>query len=321
MSLTDPLPPQTAIRAPSPNVPNQQRRTRRVRPLTWLLLLAIIGPCTAVQAPLEIGRWHLAAALNLRGKGEKDAAYEELAAAMVWFPKSPELLLQRAEWRLEDGRRAEALADCDRMLELGGNQENWLKAHAQFFQNAGEFALAVDDWKKIEELSQRSGNPPRSEALNGLAYAQALANIELDEALNNVNQALELQPVSNEAILDTRGYIFHLQERNALALADLDLAVKGMDEYVQQVGKVLVGQDSLPPQSKRLISSGPKTLLEIYPSRGTVAHRFASLTRSAAVIHYHRSLVLAALGRNDEADQERAIARQLIGREPDETLF
>jgi hypothetical protein len=37
--------------------------------------------------------------------------------------------------------------------------------------------------------------------------------------------------------------------------------------------------------------------------------------------HYHRSLVLQALGRKDEADKDWEIARQLIGREPDETLF
>src|SRR4051812_35920662 len=110
-----------------PSVPTaaKPRTVRRLRPLT-LFFLAVIGPCaivqTAVQTPREIGRWHLAAALNLREKGEKDAANEELATAIAWFPKSPELMLQRAEWRLNDGQRDEALADCDRMLELGGDE-------------------------------------------------------------------------------------------------------------------------------------------------------------------------------------------------------
>src|SRR5262245_27663885 len=97
-----------------------------------------------------------------------------------------------------DGQRDEAMDDCDRMLELGKESAEWLQVHAQFLQNAGEFVRAVGDWKKINELSQRSGIPRRQEALNGLAYAQALAEIDLDDALENVNQALELQTENND---------------------------------------------------------------------------------------------------------------------------
>jgi hypothetical protein len=43
--------------------------------------------------------------------------------------------------------------------------------------------------------------------------------------------------------------------------------------------------------------------------------------RSVAVIHYHRSLVLSALDRKDDAEKDVEIARKIIGREPDETLF
>src|SRR5262245_33699197 len=177
---TQPAQPQTT--APS-SPPEVQRRVRPLRRFFWLLVVAAIGPCAATLAPGEIGRWHLAAALNVRSQGQKEAAYEKLAAAMAWFPKSPELVLQRAEWRLEDGQRDEALADCDRMLELGGDRHDWLRVHAQFLQNAGQFVRAVEDWKRINELSERSGIPSRQDALNGLAYAQALAEVELDEAL------------------------------------------------------------------------------------------------------------------------------------------
>jgi hypothetical protein len=45
------------------------------------------------------------------------------------------------------------------------------------------------------------------------------------------------------------------------------------------------------------------------------------MTRAAAAMHYHRSLALAALDRKEEADKDLAVARQLIGREPDESLF
>ena len=43
--------------------------------------------------------------------------------------------------------------------------------------------------------------------------------------------------------------------------------------------------------------------------------------RNTAVIHYHRSLVLSALGREEDAKKDREIVRELAGKEPDETLF
>jgi tetratricopeptide (TPR) repeat protein len=296
---------------------------RRLRPTIWLLLFAFIGSYALVQVPREIGRWHLAVALNLRSKGEKDAANEKFAAAIAWFPKSPDLLLQRAEWRLEDGQRDEALADCDRMLELGGETPDWLQIHGKFLQDAGEFVRAVDDWKKVEQFSRRSGIPPRAQALNGLAYAQALAAIELDDALENVNQSLELLPADESipegmresmrqtraAILDTRGLIFHLQGRNDLAIVDMDQAVKGMESRAKKV--------SVPDANQRLSTTG--TYEEVARSRPKTLQ--TNEAREIAVIHYHRALVLAALDRTEEAGQERARARQLIGREPDETLF
>src|SRR5262245_51259127 len=292
------------------------QRLRGIRMTTWVLLGVIFGSCSMVQGPREIGRWHLARALNLRSKGDKDAAFQELQRAIDWFPKNPELLLHRAEWRLEDGQRDEAFADCDRMVEMGGNKELWLKAHGTFLQNAGEFARAVEDWKKLDEQSRLSGIPSRPEALNGLAYAQALGDIELDEALEHVNTALELVGDSERmasfraAMLDTRGFIFHLQGKNELALADLDRAIKVYDVLLPALRASL--QDANKELQEELSNSQPKSLIDADRRRGTRAQRLTSDARSIAVVHYHRALILAALGRQQEADADRAIAKQLI---------
>jgi hypothetical protein len=45
------------------------------------------------------------------------------------------------------------------------------------------------------------------------------------------------------------------------------------------------------------------------------------LIQGVAAVRYHRALVLEKLGRYAEAKLDRARAKQLIGREPDETLF
>ena len=118
------------------------RRAVRLR-ILWLFGLALVGALTGLQIPREIGRWQLASALSLRSKGEKEAAYEKLNSAINWFPQNADLLLQRAEWRLADGQRDEALADCDRMLEASGTNPELLQLHSQFLQNAGEFRRAA----------------------------------------------------------------------------------------------------------------------------------------------------------------------------------
>jgi len=322
--MDNPHDPPASPSRPSAAAPGADvRPARRLRPWIWLVVIAFLGSFALAQIPREIGRWHLAAALKLRDQGQKDPANEQLLAAIAWFPNSPLLLLQRAEWRLEDGQREEAFADCDRMLELGGETPSWLQVHGQFLQNAGEFVRAVADWKKIERFSQRSGIPSRAQALNGLAYAQALAGIELDEALKNVNQSLELMPAETSvsekkhdslraeraAILDTRGWILHLQGHDDQAIVDMDDAVGGIDAKAKGSSGSETDQEAeTTPRAKSLADATPQTL-RVDPARAN------------AVIHYHRALVLAALDRTEEASAERSRARKLIGREPDETLF
>jgi tetratricopeptide (TPR) repeat protein len=295
-----------------------QLRPRGIRPLTWILLLAIIGPCAVQFVPQEIGRWHLARAIRLRESGQKEAAYQELAAALERFPNDPSLLLRRAEWQLADGNREEALAVGQQAQALAKDEPGILMKHAELLQKAGEFEQAIESWKLVEEFSRRSGHPPREEALNGLAYSQALAKIELDDALRNVTAAIDLLPseepkepvkralqVLNRAqLLDTRGYILHLLGRNEQAITDMDDAVNALSQAHRELGLLI--------KSKADKSASPSS---------KEAQLSFSDARSSAVIHYHRSLVLKALDRKDDAEKDIETVRKLIGREPDETLF
>jgi len=293
-------------------------RPRGIRPLTWILLLAIIGPCAVQFVPHEIGRWHLAHAIRLRENGQKEAAYQELAAALQRFPDNPTLLLRRAEWRLADGKQEEALADGEQAQALAKDEPGILMKHAELLQKAGKFDQAVENWKLVEDFSRRSGDPPREDALNGLAYAQSLAKVELDDALRNVTAAIDLLPseepkdpvkqalhVLNRAqFLDTRGYILHLLGRNEQAITDMDNAVNALSQAHRALGELIksTADKSASPSSKE-------------------AQLSFNDARSSAVIHYHRSLVLNALDRKEDAEKDVETVRKLIGREPDETLF
>src|SRR4051794_19766752 len=104
--------------SPPPPTSNQQPRPPRryPRPLSLILIFGVIIPLVATFIPPEIGRWQLASAIVARSKGNSELAYEKLERAAYWFPNSPELLLQRTKWKLQDNKRAEALEDAERAV-------------------------------------------------------------------------------------------------------------------------------------------------------------------------------------------------------------
>jgi tetratricopeptide (TPR) repeat protein len=232
------------------------------------------------------------------------------------------LFLQRAEWKLADGQKEAAIADADKMLEHGGDQYEWLIVHSHFLQTAGEFERAVDDWKRIDRESRRTGTPSRVHALNGLAYARALAGIEIEEGVENVNDALERAP-GDAAILDTRGFLLYQRGDDAalaLGLQDLTKAVQAVEPLIGGLTSTDTAEKKTDPFS--LVQSYPKTWREAWPygQRDSATQREMA-RRSVAVMHYHRALVFEALGREAGAEADRDAAQKLIGKEPDETLF
>jgi tetratricopeptide (TPR) repeat protein len=264
------------------------------RLLVLAALLILLAPFVAVLGPVEIAAWHLAAAQEERAAGKKEEAYDRLTDAMRWSPRSAGLYLQRAAWKLEDKQLDEALGDADQAAELNPDDYDTLSLRALILQHLDRHAEAIQDWKAIDRLSLTRGWPDRTTALNGLAYARAVGKLDLKEATRNVEEALKLEP-RNPAILDTRGYLLYLQGEHAKALVDMDAAVKGIEAIRR-------GPSLRPPSDIDI--SGVNA-----PEQGI------------AVIYYHRALVLKALGREAEAEQDLRATRELIGREPDEKLF
>ena len=277
---------------PQPPPERKPRWTRRLLILATLLILLL--PAIAVFGPPEIAAWHLAAAQEERAAGNKELAYERLADATRWSPGQPGLFLQRAAWRLEDGNIEEALADANEAVDLSPDNYETLSLRATILQNLDRHAEAIQDWKTIDRLSLTRGWPERATAQNGLAYARAVGKLDLKEALRNVEEALKVRP-NEPAILDTRGYLLYLQGEHAKALVDMDAAVKGIE-------------DARPSPIR-------------HPPDDIDISRVNTFEQGIAVIHYHRALVLKALGREADAEQDLRRARELIGREPDEKLF
>lgn len=284
-----------------------------------MLAALLAATWVAMQLPREAGRWQLALAIRAWNQGERAVAEERLQAALRWFPEHPALHLQQAQWRLEEGRREEALAAIAKMRQTGGDTTYWLMVQAYFLQTAGEFEQAVPLWRIIEQRSQTSDISPRSTALNDLAYAMALAGVELEEALRLAEQALKLSPDS-PSILDTRGYILYRLQRYGEAARDLRRAAAVFDALLSREEKRLKAE-GLAEQGPPPVPL-PTAIVDLFSSAsGGPAYELAQARRAAAVIHYHLALVFQAVGREAGAELELQKARELAGREPDASLF
>jgi tetratricopeptide (TPR) repeat protein len=272
----------------------------------WFTLLSVsavialvMGPVVYLGLPGEISRWYVAAAMELQLDGETDKAIQRLEIAESWSPDNPVLYTYRGDWKLEEGDYRGSIQEYKRALQMNKSYTNALVQRSQALQHLGRHDEAIADWKTLLEDHSFGFSGRRAMFLNGLAYAQALGNTELDAALENVEEAVRLVG-QDGAILDTRGFIHYLRGDLESAIADLDLAVKK-------------------------IEAGFKPQLRDHETRQYVDRRTAEANlrkaaQSVAVIHYHRALVYDALGKPGEAETDRRRVREL-GFEPDDNLF
>jgi tetratricopeptide (TPR) repeat protein len=276
---------------------------RRISPqFLWLMILVSVVPLVYLQFPREVSYWFLAAAEQARAEGNVELATERLQAAFSWNPRDPWLQVQEAQWLVEDEKYPEALKISDRLVEQFPQELEVLLLRMSILQHLERHEEAIAAARAIDQKSLTSGRPDRAQALNNLAYARAVGNLDLEQALKEANEALAIAP-GEPSYLDTRGFILYRLGKHEAAHEDLDAAVKGLAKL-----------DGRAPAS----SYG----LERY-FRGVDATRSyeQSLKTATAVLLYHRALNLEKLGRFAEAKVDRARVKRLIGREPDETLF
>lgn len=266
-----------------------------------LMAAMVLGPVAARQIPREAARWQAAIALEARLDGRTEEALLRLQKSLAWDPGNATVYLQRAAWAREDGRYAEALEDCDRAIELADWNPLAKIERSQIYQHLGRRADAVADWKSVVEMNERRRLLAEVNLWNGLAYARAVAGMELDEALADMQRAVVREP-AEPALLDTRGYLLYRLGKYDEAIVDLDAAVAGAERRLAERDKQLAAPRSPLPDRR-----------EAERDRRSAAHELA-------VIVYHRSLVFDKLNQPEAAAADRDRVRQL-GHQPDERLF
>jgi tetratricopeptide (TPR) repeat protein len=262
-----------------------------------LVVLAMVaGPILYAGFPHEVASWYAAAAVEHRLDGDWDTAFELLDRALAWDTDDAAFYAIRADWRLARKDYRGCLDDCDRVLELQPTDASTLVQRTQALQHLGRHEEAIADWSRLVRMHQADGARNRASTLNGLAYAQAVGNRDLDQALQTIERAIPLV-APNAAMLDTRGFIRLLRGDLQEARADLDLAVAMVEK---QLSEATSTTDYIDPREYALALQQEQ--------------------EGAAVILYHRALLNEKLGRTEPAEADRRRVREL-GAEPGPELF
>lgn len=289
--------------------------------------LALLGGWLLfINLPREISRWYQAAALVAYDRGEFSRAMYLLDRSLALDSKQPEVFARRARWRLDASPPTDvgeeerqklrqkllegSLADSDEAIDLESDfiEARWQRAEA--LQRLGRHDEAVAECTEVYEILQRLAreHPEHSfawnlaRALNNRAYFRARGNIELEEALADVQLALKLLAASGGAnpgddtlftFLDTEGYIYYRMGDYEKALTDLEMAVSGATRsYITQL-RTLDWQ------------------MQITPDEMTYRFLKKQNEEKLAVIYYHRGQIYEAMGREDAAENDFNLAKDL----------
>lgn len=241
--------------------------------------------------PVEVQQWRIAALEEQRLNGDLRGAFDQLDQDIAKNPDNVELLRLKAIWLMENKDYPEALSAIDQVLAKKPDDVTAYEIRASVRQALGQFREAVDDWKKILSFDSVAGGTMRPDALNALAYARGLANVELDEGLVDIDEALRMTR-DNAAYLDTRGYLYYRK-------GDYDRAFKDLDNAVN-FAEPLRGSSTSDPRKK--------------------AREDKKLAQWQAALRYHRALVHDARNEKEAAEEDRRRVREL-GFEPNDSLF
>lgn len=326
--------PQSTTTSSTPEKPAKRRGSG----FWWLFGFVLLAVILVNEVPRQIRAWKLATALEAREAGDKARAKKLLDELLEKNPRTDEYRFLQYEWNKEDGEYEAALMFLQDELaaekEGSGRYGLLISERSRMYQHLGRHQDAIADCQELVRLNEKIGSPSRQNALNGVAYARALAGVDLDAALadaetavsiaraglrdaeetlqaavkakKNVFEAGELVTLHRSsvmAVVDTRGLVRFKQGDFAGAQEDFDEAV----EKLQQVREFMHDHQKQYSTHER--------------DYKTFAKKQKNLDHNDAVIYYHRSLNLKALGRDEDAVRDWKRATELLGREPGDDLF
>lgn len=304
-----------------------------------ILLIAILIPVIPVARIYfwqhALPRWYLAHAANELAAERVDSARQTLDRSIEM---DPSIASDLHYWRL----RLDLLLG---QKELPNEQLEEFIAHVfDHLQHMESVPLraAVSDWIASRLLQERQAPaavrimsrffPSIAERTpvqnNDLAYARAIASVDLDLASKEIDAALRKTSERNPGFLDTKAWILHQQGKNQLAQEFSQAAIEllyrdlaGLNPSLAQAfypdEKVFVVRDKLESEGLEEEKKRAAEGLEKLP--GVAESQVDQQLRMIAVLRHHRASILDALGDEEGAAIDRLWLR-LFGFHDTESL-
>lgn len=176
----------------------------------------------AAVTDLDARQGNLITAAIYEEMDDMPKAIKHYTKAIEADPAYAQAYSQRYQAYLASEQFEEALKDAEKLTELAPAQGYILQGDAQ--ARMGKSAEAIESYGKA-----LGHDPLNATALNNRAYHRALFKTDLDEAVRDINEAIEIAG-ENAAFVDTRGYIAYLRGDFKQALADFNKALGGAEE-------------------------------------------------------------------------------------------
>ncbi|MBA4019665.1 MAG: hypothetical protein C0483_21075 [Pirellula sp.] len=277
---------------------------RRVR---WVLRMALVAGLLAYawihfdvgkNISDQIGLHFGQEARRLYQSNDLPRALEAADRAVSWSPQNVDLLMTRSQLKYLNKDYDGALADAKQAIVLSPQDLHAHRMQRQLFHLLARHREAAT--AATELLAH--GIEDEAELLNSRAYSRALGDFELEDAERDIEKAIKLEKDDNAAYLDTRGYVRLKLGKLDQALADLDQAIKLVEQQQREVEIVGLGRD-LSGQFGR-----------------SYENQMETLRHHLAVMYHHRGEVYDRQKKRELADRDYAAAKR-FGFNPAEGVY
>jgi tetratricopeptide (TPR) repeat protein len=234
----------------TPSAAQPKTRRRWYFPWTWRWwVFALLLPLLFTGKLINIGRHFMAR--RLLHQARRELLVEDLPRAAADFGRSIgwepdpfhrwEAYFFRGQTReqMQDLRNSladfdtaiELLSDPGRVHEASADLGSVYRQRAWVYERLGQHREAIADATAALSLIEAGEKPA---ALNQRAYIRALAGQELEQGLQDIEQAISQVQQNEPAYIDTRGYLKFKLGEYPEALADLQKAIQGADHVRQE---------------------------------------------------------------------------------------
>ena len=167
-----------------------------------------------------MAQWLAQHAYQKQAADDLDGALRDLDRALGWSDKSAQIYALRGQVRLEMNDLEGGLADFNKVVSMEPTSSDAYELRSMSLQRLERHEEAIHDISQAVQMRRSDPN-----LLNARAYTRAIAGLELNQALEDIQLAMRLEG-ENSHFLDTRGYIYFLLGEYDQALADTDRALE-----------------------------------------------------------------------------------------------